>query len=90
MRLRNHVAIAAENFGNEENLSPVLIPTLSEDMDDQLELAHKLVDEVDRANRNFCDSVAVEHGQGREFICSSPKFGRNKEDEKFQQFAYKN
>ena len=90
MRLRNHVVIAAENFGNEENLSPVLIPTLSKDMDEQLELAHKLVDEVDRANRKICDSVAVEYGQGREFICSSPNFGRNKEDEKFQQFAYVN
>ena len=54
MRLRNHLVIAAENFAREENLSPVLIPRMSKDMDEQLKLAHKVVDVVDRANRKFC------------------------------------
>ena len=34
MRLRNQLAIAAENFGTGENLSPLLIPTMSKDTDD--------------------------------------------------------
>ena len=36
MRLRNQLAITTENVGREENCSPVLIPTMSKDMDEQL------------------------------------------------------
>ena len=54
MRLRNRLVNAAENFAREENLTPVLIPTTSKDMDEQLKLAHKVVDVVDRANRKYC------------------------------------
>ena len=54
MRLRNQLVNAAENFAREENLTPVLIPKMSKDMDEQLKLAHKVVDVVDRANRKFC------------------------------------
>ena len=53
MRLRNQLVNAAENFAREENLTPVLIPTKSKDMDEQLKLAHKLIDVVDRANRKI-------------------------------------
>ena len=52
-RLRNQLVIAAKNFAREEVLSPVLIPTLSEDKKEQLKLAHKVVDVVDRANRKI-------------------------------------
>ena len=48
---------SAENFGREENLSLVLIPTTSKDMDEQLKLTHKLVDAVDRANRKICATM---------------------------------
>ena len=44
MRLRNQLVNAAENFAREENLTPVLIPTMSRDMNEQLKLAHKVVD----------------------------------------------
>ena len=54
MRLRNQLVNAAEKFAPEENLTPVLIPTMSKDMDEQLKLAHKVVDVVDRANRKIC------------------------------------
>ena len=54
MLLRNQRVNAAENFAREENLTPVLIPTMSKDMDEQLKLAHKVVDVVDRANRRIC------------------------------------
>ena len=53
MRLRNQLVIAELNFGREENLSPVLILTLSEGMDEQLKLAHKLVDVVNRPYKRF-------------------------------------
>ena len=53
MRLRNQLVNATENFAGEENLTPVLIPTMSKDMDEQLKLAHKVVDVVDRANRKI-------------------------------------
>ena len=46
MRLRNQLVNAAENFAREENLTPVLIPTMSKDRD-ELKLAHKVVDVVD-------------------------------------------
>ena len=53
-RLRNQLVNAAANFAREENLTPVLIPTRSEYMDEQFKLAHKVFDVVDRANRMFC------------------------------------
>ena len=53
---------------------PVLIPTMSKHMDEQLKLAHKVVDVVDRANKDLCDSVAVQCGQAWEFLCSNPPF----------------
>ena len=46
--------IAAENFAREENLSPVLIPTMSKELDEQLKLAHKVVDVVELSNRKIC------------------------------------
>ena len=54
MRLRNQLVNAAENFARDENLTPVLIPTMSRDMYEQLKLAHKVVDLVDRTNRKIC------------------------------------
>ena len=57
MRLRNQLVKAAENSA-QENLTPVLIPTMPKDRDEQLKLAHKVVDVVDRANKKIC----VTHG----------------------------
>ena len=54
IRLRNQLVNAAENNAREENLTPVQISTMSRDMDEQLKLAHKAVDVVDRANRKIC------------------------------------
>ena len=51
MWLRDQLVIAAKNFDREENLSSVLIPKKSKDMDEQLKLAHNVVDLVDRENR---------------------------------------
>ena len=81
----------AENFARKENLTPVLIPTMSKDMDEQLKLAYKVVDLVDRANRKICVTLL-------RYIVDKPEssyaqvrlFARKKEDEKFQQVVYVN
>ena len=54
MRLTKQVVIETENFAREENLSLVLIPTMSKDMDEQIKLSHKVVDRMHRANRKIC------------------------------------
>ena len=54
MRLRNQLVNAAEKFAGEDSLTPVLIPTMSKDMDEQLKLAHTVVYVVDRAYRKIC------------------------------------
>ena len=59
MRLINQLVIAVETSGKEENLSPVLIPAMHKDMDEQLKLSHKVFDVGDRANRDLCKSAAV-------------------------------
>ena len=89
MRLRSQLVDAAENFAQEENLTPVLIPRMSKDLDEQLKLAHKLVDVVDRANRKICVTLL-------RYTVDKPEssyaevwlFGRKKDDEKFQQSVY--
>ena len=53
VRLRNQLVNAAENIAR-ENLTRVLIPAMSKDMDEQIKLAHRVVDVVDRANRKIC------------------------------------
>ena len=54
MWLRIQLVIAAENFARRENLSPVLIPTMSTEKDELPKLAHKVLEVVDKANRKFC------------------------------------
>ena len=87
MRLRNRLVIAAENFGREENLSPVLIPKTFEDMDEQFKLVHKVVDVVDRPYKKICvtllrynvDKPESSYAQVRLFL-----------REKFPQTVYEN
>ena len=54
IRLKNQLVIAAENFDGEQNLFSIQIPTLSEDMDEQLKLADRVVDIVDYRNTQVC------------------------------------
>ena len=89
MRLRNQLVNAAENFAREENLTPVLIPTMSKDMDEQLKLAHKFVDVVDRVNRKNCVTLLLYNVDKPESsYVEVGLFARKKEDEKFQQVVY--
>ena len=91
IRLKNQLVTAAEKIAREQNLTSVLIPTMSKDMNEQLRLAHKLVDVVDRANRNICVTL-LRYNVNKPEI-SNPRvrlFARKKEDEKFQQVVYVN
>ena len=91
MRLRNQLVYAAENYAREENLAPVQIPTLSKDMEEQLKLAHKVVDVVDRANRKICVTLLRYNVDKPENSYAQVRlFARKKEDEKFQQVVYLN
>ena len=64
MQLKNQLVNATENCAREENLTPVLIPTMSKDMDEQLKLAQKVVDVVDRGKqKDLCDSAVVQCGK---------------------------
>ena len=64
---------------------------MSKDMNEQLKLAHKVVDVVDRANRKICatqlrynlDKPESSHAQIH-------SFARKKKDEKFQRVVYEN
>ena len=90
MRLRNQM-VNAENFAREENLTPVVIPTMSKDMDEQLKLAHKVVDVVDRANRKICVNLLRYNVDKPESSYAQVRlFARKREDEKFQQVVYVN
>ena len=91
MRLRNQLVNAAEKFAREENLTPVLIPTKSRDMDEQLKLAHKVVDVVDRTNRKICVTLLRYNVDKPESSYAEVRlFVRKKVDEKFQQVVYVN
>ena len=91
MRLRKQLVNAAENIARERILTPVLISKMSKDMDEQLKLAHKLVDVVDRANRKICVTLLRYNVDKLESSYSQVGLStRKKEDEKFQQVVYVN
>ena len=66
----------------------MLIPTMSENMDEQLPLAHKMVDVVDRANGEICvicvTLLRYIEDKPESFNAQIGNFARKKEDEKFQ------
>ena len=85
IRLRNKPVIAEENFAREENLRPVLMPTMSKDMNEQVELANKVVDVVDRANKKTCVTLLRYIVDKLESSYAQVGFfARKKEDEKLQ------
>ena len=89
MRLRNQLVIVVENFAREENLFPVMIPTMSKDMDKQLKLAHEVVDVLDRANRQIFVTLVWYNVDKPESSYAQVRFlARNKEAEIFKQVVY--
>ena len=86
MRLRKRLFIGAENFGGWENLYPVLITTMSMDMDYKLKLFHKLADVVDRAKTKTCVILLRYNVEKPESSFARVQiFAREKLDEKSQQ-----
>ena len=91
MQLRSQLVNAAENFAREKFLTPVLIPTMSKDMDEQLKLAHKVVDVVYRANRKiWVTLLRYDVDKPEKSYAQVQVFAGKKEDEKFQQVVYVN
>ena len=91
MRLRSQLVNTAENFARVENLTPVLIPKTSKDKDEQLKLAHKVVDVVDRANRKICVTLLRYNVDKPESSYAQVQlFVGKMEDEKFQQVVHVN
>ena len=89
--LRNQLVNAAENFARDENVTPVPIPTMSRDIYEQLKLAHKVVDVVDRTNRKIFVTLPRYNVDRPESSYAQVRlFARKKEDEKFQQVVYVN
>ena len=75
----------------EENSTPELIPKLSKDMVEQLKLAHKVVDLVDRAKRKISVTLLPYSVYKPEISWAQVQFfSRKEEDEKFQQIVYVN
>ena len=89
MRLRYRLVIAAENIDREEDLSPVLTPTKSKDLDEQFKLFQKVVDVVYPANRRIC-VILLRYSVDRPESCYAQvrMFARKKEDAKSQQSVY--
>ena len=91
MQLRNQLVSAAENFAREEILTPVLTPTVSKDIDEQLKLAHKVVDVADRANRKICVTLLWYNVDKPDNSYNQVRLSASrKEDEKFEQIASAN
>ena len=91
MPLRRLLVGASEISAREENLSPVLIPPMFKDIDEQFKLAHKVVDVVDGPYRKIYVTLLrynVDKPEGS--YAQVPIFTGNKEDEKFQRVDFVN
>ena len=91
LRLRYQLVIAAENFSREENLTPVLIPSLSKDIDEQFRLTHKVIDVGDRSSRKICVTLLRYNVEKPESLFAQFRlFAKKKQDEKFQKIVFVN
>ena len=80
------LVIAEENFAREENLSPVLIPTLSKDMGEQLWLVNRIVDGNERTIRKISVILLRDSVDKPESSYAQVQLlARKTEDEKIQQ-----
>ena len=69
----------------------MLLPTIFKDWDEQLKLAHKAVDVVDRTNRKiFVTLLRYIKDKSESSYAQVRIFARKKDDEKFQQVVYVN
>ena len=91
IRQRNQLNVAADNFLREQKLPPVLQSKLSKDMEEQLKLVHKVIDIVDRPKWRICVTLLRYKVDNPETSSAQVcLFGRETEEEKFQQIVYVN
>ena len=88
MRLSNQLVNAPEKFAKEENLTSVLIATLSKNMDEQLKMVHKIWLCGTSKQIDLCDSAAVQCDKPESSSWEVPFYARKKKDEKFEQVVY--
>ena len=90
IRLRNQLVVAVRDFSKEENLPPVQVKLLAKDMQEQLKLTHKVVEVVDRPQKDLRDYAALQCGEARTSYVQVRLFGRRKDEEKINQIVYVN
>ena len=89
MELKKQLTIATKNFGWEQNLSSLLIPTMSKHKNEQLKLAHKVIDIVDQAEIKICVTLLRYSLEKPESSFAQVQFSALKKvDEKFQQIIF--
>ena len=66
------------------------MPTMSKDMHEQLQVAHKVVDAVHRVNRKTCVTLLTYNVDKSEISCAQVRLlaRKEKKDEKFQHKAH--
>ena len=75
----------------QKTLSPIHIPTMSKDIDEQVKLAHRVVDVVDRPNRKIWETMLRYNvDKSESSIGQVGLFARKKEEGKFQHSDYVN
>ena len=91
IRLRNQLVVAVRDFSEEENRPPVQVKLLAKDMEEQLNLKHKVAKFVDRPNRKICVTMLRYNVEKPETSYVQVRlFGRRKDEEKFNQIVYVN
>ena len=91
IRLKNQLVVAVRDFSKEENLPPVQVKLLAKDMEEQLKLAQRVVEVVDRPHRKFCVTMLHSNVEKPETSYVQVRlFGRRKDEEKFNQIVYVN
>ena len=87
IRQRNQLVPAADNYLREQNLPPFLQSTLSKDMEEQLNLVHR----VDCPRRRICVTLLRYNLNNPESSYAQIRlFGRKTNEEKLQQIVYVN
>ena len=85
-RIKNQLVNGSDKFGREETFQSMLILRRSQDKDDPLILAEKMIDVVDRAKIMTCVTLLRYNVEKPESSYARVRlFSKKKEDEKFQQ-----
>ena len=79
------------DFNNDDTLPPVQVKLLAKDIEEQLNLTHKVVKIVDRPHRKICVTMLCYNVEKAETSYFQVRlFGRRKDRENFNQFVFVN